>query len=69
MPSLTAQIVYHAAIALETAADKVVEADRIADLEALVLNVGSNILDVAYTLMAKSDGVVRSHVKKEVGMT
>jgi len=61
--------VYHAAIALETAADKVVEADRIADLEALVLNVGSNILDVAYTLMAKSDGVVRSHVKKEVGMT
>ena len=60
---------YHAAIALETAADKVVEADRIADLEALVLNVGSNILDVAYTLMAKSDGVVRSHVKKEVGMT
>ena len=48
----------HACVALEAAADEVVESDGVANLEAFALSSRIHGLDVSYTFMAECDRVV-----------
>jgi hypothetical protein len=58
--------VYHATITLKTAADKIVETNGVAHLEALVFDILTNLLNMSDTFVSKCDAVIGAHVEEEI---
>ena len=68
LTGLAAQIVNLAAIALEAAAEEIIPADGIADLETLALGGRVDLVDIAYTLVAYRDSGFRAEIGHEIRM-
>lgn len=66
LAGLAAQVVYEAAVALEAAAEEVVESDRVAHFEALALGRGVDLVDEADTLVTDGEAALGPQVVAQV---